>query len=88
MTRAEEMRKIKEQVEQRRTEARKVRHNKYVQKLIDGKVRRRALVGCSNCAIKVSGWYSPTLTAETFTKLGFTVVKSSKNGKTILTVKW
>lgn len=88
MTKAEEMRKIKEHAEQRREEARKIRHKRYVQKLIDKKLRRRALVGCSNGVIKVSRWYSPTLTAETFANLGFTVTKSSKNGKTILTVKW
>lgn len=88
MTKAEEMRKIKEHAEQRREEARKIRHKRYIQKLIDKKIRRRALVGCSNCVIKVSRWYSPTLTAEIFTNLGFTVNKNSKNGRTLLTVKW
>lgn len=88
MTRAEEMRKIKEHAEQRREEARKARHKKYVQKIVDRKIRRRALIGCSNCVVKVSRWYSPTLTAETFASLGFTVTKTSKNGRTILTVKW
>ena len=88
MTKAEEMRKVTNRAIEKRQQASAERHHYYVQKLIDRKIRKRALASCSSCEIKVGRWYSPTLTVEAFEKMGFEVKRNSKNGKVILLVKW
>lgn len=86
------MKEVMKNDESRRNEKRQQasaeRHHYYVQRLIDRKIRRRAFAGCSSCEIKVSRWYSPTLTVEAFEKMGFEVKRNSKNGRAVLVIKW
>ena len=88
MTLAERMRELTNGANQSREQARLKEHSKYVEKLIYGKIKKRASKGYSNAQIKIGKKYSPTLTYNAFADKGFEVKQNSKNGKTILMVKW
>ena len=88
MTKAEEMRKITDQVNEQKRADRIAEHNKYVTKIINGKIKTIALFGRSSATIKVRKRYSPALTIEQFENRGFEVKRASHNGKAILTIKW
>ena len=88
MTLAERMRELTNGANKGREQARVKEHSKYVEKLVYSKIQKRASKGCSNAEIKIGRKYSPTLTYNAFVDKGFEVKQNSKNGKTILIVKW
>ena len=88
MTKAEEMRKITDKAnEQKRVEC-LAKHEKYVGKIINGKVRLAATLGCGTCNVKIKKRFSPSLTKNALEKQGFEVTESRKNGRSIFKLKW
>lgn len=61
---------------------------KYVDRLMDTKIRRRALKGYNNCIIKLRKYESPALVSELFINNGFVTQLASKNGKQYIKVIW
>jgi hypothetical protein len=88
MTRAEEMRKITDKANEQRRIERLVKHEKYVGKIINGKVRLAAILGFGTCSVKIKRRFSPTLTKDALEKHGFEVTESRKNGRSIFKLKW
>ena len=88
MTKAEEMRKITNKVNEQRRNERLAKHEKYANKIINGKARLAATLGFPTCTIKVKKRFSPTLTKDALEKHGFEVTESRKNGRSILKLKW
>lgn len=88
MTKAERMKEVtKKAIEEQRAKVIE-KNRKYANKLINGKVYKRALKGYNNCEIKISRFYIVTFVVEEFEKNGFEVKRNSKNGKTVLAIKW
>lgn len=88
MTRAEEMRKITDKANEQKRVERLAKHEKYVNKIINGKVKLAATLGLGSCTVKVKKRFSPTLTKDAFEKHGFEVTESRKNGRSIFKLKW
>ena len=88
MTRAEEIRKITNKANEQKRVKSLAKHEKYANKIINGKVRLAATLGISVCNVKIKKRFSPTLTKEVFEKLGFNVTESRKNGRSIFKLKW
>ncbi len=88
MTVAERMRGLAEQAWVAHAEERAKEHKKYVSHLIVAKIQPKALKGDTIVNIKVGKKYSATLVHEGLVDKGFEVKNTSKNGRTILTVKW
>ena len=88
MTRAEEMRKITDKANEQKRVERLAKHEKYVSKIINGKVKFAANLGLGSCNVKVKKTFSPTLTKDAFEKHGFEVTESRKNGRSIFKLKW
>ena len=82
------MRELTNGANKGKEQARVKEHSRYVEKLIYGKIQKRASKGCSNAEIKVGKKYSPTLTYNAFVNSGFEVKQSSRNGRAFLIVKW
>lgn len=88
MTRAEKMRKITDKANEQKRVERLAKHEKYVSKIINGKVKFAANLGLGGCNVKVKKRFSPTLTKDAFEKHGFEVTESRKNGRSIFKLKW
>lgn len=88
MTKAEEMRKLTDQVNEQAKESRMVKHKKYAQKIIEGKVRFMARLGCSCANVKIKKNYSPMMMNEILIQKGFKVEESRKNARSIFKIKW
>ena len=88
MTKAEKMRKITNKAHEQNRVEQIARHEKYANKIINGKVRFAATVGLPNCSIKIKKRFSPTLIKEIFEKHGFEVTESRKNCRSIFKIKW
>lgn len=88
MTRAEEMRKITDKVNEQRRIERLAKHEKYASKIINGKVRPAAILGLGVCNVKIKKRFSPILTRNALEKHGFEVTESRKNGRSIFKLKW
>lgn len=88
MTRAEEMRKITDKANEQKRVERLAKHEKYVSKIINGKVKFAANLGLGSCSVKIKKRFSPTLTKDAFEKHGFEVTESRKNGRSIFKLKW
>lgn len=88
MTRAEEMRKITDKANEQKRIERLAKHERYVSKIINGKVKLAANLGLGSCNVKVKKRFSPTLTKDAFEKHGFEVTESRKNGRSIFKLKW
>ena len=88
MTKAEEMRKITDKANEQIRVERLAKHEKYVGKIINGKVRLAAILGLGTCTINVKKRFSPTLTKGAFEKHGFEVTESRKNDRSIFKLKW
>ena len=88
MTRAEEMRKITDKANEQKRIERLAKHEKYVSKIINRKVRLAATLGFGTCDVKIKKRFSPTLTKDAFEKHGFGVTESRKNGRSIFKLKW
>ena len=88
MTKAEEMRKITNKANEQIRVERLAKHEKYANKIINGKIRLAAVFGFATCTIKVKKRFSPTLTKDAFEKHGFEVAESRKNGRSIFKLKW
>lgn len=88
MKRAEEMRKITNKANEQIKIERLAKHEKYANKIINGKVRFAATLGCGTCNVKIKKRFSPTLTKDTLEKHGFEVTESRKNGRSIFKLRW
>lgn len=88
MTKAEQTRKIMEEANAEKQRLRDAEHSRYAIKLISGKVCRRAKKGFNNAKVKVPKKYSSMVVADKLANGGFDVVRSSVNGKAVLTIKW
>ena len=88
MTKAEQIRKIMEETIAEKQRMRDVEHSRYAIKLISGKVCRRAKKGFNNAKVKIPKRYSSLAVADKLANGGFEVVRSSVNGKAVLTIKW
>jgi len=88
MTKAEEMRKITDKANEDKRIERIAKHEKYANKIVNGKIRLSAIIGLGSCKVKIKKKYSPTLTKNALEKFGFEVVESRKNGRSIFTIKW
>lgn len=88
MTKAEEMRKITNKANEQKKVERLAKHEKYANKIINGKVRFTATLGLSTCNVKIKKRFSPTLTKDALEKYGFEVTESRKNGRSIFKLKW
>jgi hypothetical protein len=89
MMKAEQTRKIMEDVMNEKIEKNRNRSKAYARRVTETKFVRRARKGYNNCTFKVSRWYSPSIVIEALEKMGYEVVKrSSKNGRAVLVVKW
>ena len=88
MTKAEEMRKITDKANEQIRVERLAKHEKYANKIINGKVRLAATLGLGTCSVKVKKRFSPTLTKDALEKHGFEVTESRKNGRSIFKLKW
>ena len=88
MTRAEEMRKITDKANEQKRVERLAKHEKYVGKIINGKVRLAATLGLGTCSVKIKKRFSPTLTKDALERHGFEVTESRKNGRSIFKLKW
>ena len=88
MTRAEEMRKITDKANEQKRVERLAKHEKYVGKIINGKVKLTAILGLGSCNVKIKKRFSPTMTKDVFEKHGFEVTESRRNGRSIFKLKW
>ena len=88
MTKAEAMRKITEQITKRQLKTVAENRVAYVDKLMDTKIRRRALKGYCNCTIKLRKHESVALVNGLFIDNGFTTQLGSKNGRQYIKVEW
>ena len=88
MKKAEEMRKIVEKAVEDKRAVRANKSHAYATKVVETKCRKRARKGFNNYQFKMSRWHSPTLVIEHLEAMGFEVKRNSKNGKTILMIKW
>lgn len=87
-TKAEQLRGITTKAQEQARAERIARHKKYVDKIINKKLHFFATFGRTNATVKVRRKYSPTLVIEQFANNGFEIKQASKNGRTILTLKW
>jgi hypothetical protein len=88
MTRAERLREIMEKSNEEKRLAYAAKNRRYANRIVSGKCHKRASQGYNHCEVKIKKKYSPTLVIETVEKMGFEVKRSSKNGKTVLMIKW
>ena len=88
MTKAEEMRKITNEANEQKRAKRLAKHEKYVSKIINGKVRFAAILGLGSCSVKIKKRFSPTLTKDILEKHRFEVTESRKNGRSIFKLRW
>ena len=88
MTKAEILRKVTDEVREATTNKRIAKHKKYADKIVNGKCHCFAQLGNSSVKVKVRKKYSPSLVIDAIVDYGFTVIESSQNGRTILTIKW
>lgn len=88
MTKAEQLKKIKVEAIEKRDKETKALYKKYVNKIIDGKLRFYASLGYGMCSVKVRKKYSPSLVKVLFEEEGFEVAEMRKNGRSIFKIKW
>ena len=88
MTKAEQLGKIKTEAIEKRNAETKALYKKYVNKIIDGKLRLCASFGCGVCSVKIRKKYAPSLVKALLEEEGFEVVESRNNGKSIFRIKW
>lgn len=88
MTKAEQLKKIKAEAIEKRDNETKALYKKYVNKIIDGKLRMCASLGYGMCSVKIRKKYAPSLVKTLFEEEGFEVAESRKNGKSIFRIKW
>ena len=88
MMKAEQMRKLMEDVTNAKSEKNCNKSRAYARRITETKFVRRAKKGYNNCTFKVSRWYSPSIVVEALEKMGYEVKRNSKNGRAVLVVKW
>ena len=88
MTKAQEMRVITNKAQEIRDNAKFKENEKFANKVINGKCRCAAALGCATVKVRVPKKYSPSLVEQVFINEGFTTARESKNGKQILKIKW
>ncbi len=88
MTKAERLREVTEQAIENKRLANIDKNRKYASRLVSGKCHRRALKGYNSCEVKIPRWYTPSLVIEEVERMGFEVKRNSKNGRTVLVIKW
>lgn len=88
MTKAETMRKITDKANAERHTKLVMQNKKYAEKLITTKAVRKALDGRGSYKFALRRKYVPSLVVNALTDMGFDVIRDSKNGKAVLTIKW
>ena len=88
MKKAEEIRKIADEANEQKRAKRLAKHEKYANKIINGKIRFAATLGFSICNVKIKKQFLPTLVKNALEKQGFDVTESRKNGRSIFKLKW
>jgi hypothetical protein len=88
MTKAEVMRNNTNNTHEKERVERRRKHDRYVKKLVDGKIRRAATLGFCCVNIKTKEKYSSNLITELLVSRGFEVTESRKNGRSIFKIKW
>jgi hypothetical protein len=88
MTKAERMREITDRASEQRKNEILAKHEKYANKIINGKVMLAATLGLGACSVKIKKRFSPTLTKDALEKHGFEITESRKNGRSIFKLKW
>lgn len=88
MMKAEMMKRLVEQGRQKRCREITQSRVAYVDKLMDTKIRKRALKGYCNCTIKLRKHESVALVNGLFIDNGFTTQLGSKNGRQYIKVEW
>lgn len=88
MKKAEEMRKITDKANEQKRIERLAKHERYANKIINGKVRLAATLGFGTCDVKIKKKFSPTLVKDALEKHGFEVTESRKNGRSTFKLKW
>lgn len=88
MMKAEQTRKLMEEVMRSKTEKAHNKSKAYARRITDTKFVKRARKGYNNCEFKVGRWYSPIVVIETLEKMNYEVKRNSKNGRVILVAKW
>lgn len=88
MTKAETMRKITDKANADQHNKLVMKNKKYAEKLISTKAVRKALNGFGSYKFALRRKYVPSLVVNALTDMGFDVIRDSKNGKAILTIKW
>lgn len=88
MTRAEQLKKIKAEAIEKRDKETKALYKKYVNKIIDGKLRVCASLGYGMGSVKIRKKYAPSLVKALLEEEGFEVTELRKNGKSIFKIKW
>lgn len=88
MTKAERLREVMEKRNEEKRFAYAEENRKYANRIVSKKCYKRASQGYNHCEVKIKKKYSPALVIEAIEKMGFEAKRSSKNGKTILMIKW
>ena len=88
MNKAEQLRKITNEVNDKAHAEKVAKHKKYANKIVSGKCHLYANLGKASARVKVGRKYCSDLVVDALVDYGFTVVEGSKNGRAILTIKW
>jgi isopentenyl phosphate kinase len=88
MKKAEQLRKITNEVNEQARAKMVAKHKKYADSIINGKCYVAAQLGKGSARVKLKKRYLPSLVVDALVDNGMTVVENSKNGRAILTIKW
>lgn len=88
MNKAEQLRKITNEMLDKAQAEKIAKHKKYANKIINGKCHLYANLGKASARVKVKKKYSADLVVDALVDYGFTVITGCKNGREILTIKW
>ena len=88
MMKAEQTRKLMEEVMSAKSEKHCKKSKAYARRITETKFTKRAKKGYGNCEFKVGRCYSPAVVVETLENMGYEVKRNSKNGRAVLVAKW
>jgi hypothetical protein len=82
------MRKITDKANEQKRLEHIAKHEKYANKIINGKVRLAATLGFDTCKVKIKTRFSPSLIKEVLEKHKFEVTECRKDCRSIFKLKW
>lgn len=88
MTKAEFMRKTTDEVNAKKCESIRKANVKFAEKLISGKISKRAKKGLSFYRAVLPKKYCTAIIKDKLELCGFAVTESSKDGKAVLMIRW